>query len=274
MTEEIDVFHDVALKLVKVAGMLIKERINEKKMVETKSCDIDFVTETDKYVEQYLIDGLCIEFADHQFIGEETVSEHGKVELTDAPTWIIDPVDGTLNFVHGFPHSCISVGLFINSEPVVGIVYNPLLDQLFTAKKGQGAYLNGQLIKVSDNIDMSQAIVMFENGTSRDEERYRVLCENHKMLVPIIHGMRALGSAALNMMMVAMGGADAYFEFGIHIWDIAAGELIIKEAGGVVIDPAGGPIDRLSRRVLCASSQELAEQLSQKLVQYYPIPRD
>ena len=89
-----------------------------------------------------------------------------------------------------------------------------------------------------------------------------------------VHRTRALGSAALDMAMVAMGAADAYFEFGIHIWDIAAGELIVTEAGGVVMDPSGGPIDRFSRRVLCASSKELAEQLIQNIVQYHPTPRD
>ncbi|KAK4877753.1 hypothetical protein RN001_010259 [Aquatica leii] len=274
MVSDLDTYYNVALNLTKKAGQLIKERISEKKSVEIKSCDIDFVTETDRQVEQLLIKGLGDNFPEHKFIGEEGVSDGGQCNLTDAPTWIIDPIDGTLNFVHGFPHSCISLGLFINSQPEIGIIYNPMLEQLFTARKDHGAYLNGNPIRVSDHTDLSQAIIMFENGTSRDEERYKILCENHKMLVPIIHGMRSLGSAALNMMMVAMGGADAYFEFGIHIWDIAAGELIIKEAGGVVIDPSGGSVDRMSRRVLCASTQTLADQLSQKLIQYYPTPRD
>lgn len=93
-------------------------------------------------------------------------------------------------------------------------------------------------------------------------------------MICIVHRTRALGSAALDMAMVAMGAADAYFEFGIHIWDIAAGELIVTEAGGVVMDPSGGPVDRFSRRVLCASSKELAEQLIQNIVQYHPTPRD
>lgn len=89
-----------------------------------------------------------------------------------------------------------------------------------------------------------------------------------------VYSIRSLGSAALDIAMVAMGAADAYVEAGIHIWDIAAGELLVKEAGGVVLDPAGGPIDRMSRRILCASSQALAEQLTQKIVQFYPTPRD
>lgn len=217
-----------------------------------------------------LIDGLSKAFPDHKFIGEETVSSGAQCDFTDAPTWIIDPVDGTMNFVHSFPHSCISIALFINKLPVIGIIYNPMLDQLFTARKGKGAYLNGQKITVSGTKALADALIMMEFGTSRDPERRKVILENQQNLMPQVHGLRALGSAALNMAMVACGAADAYFEYGIHIWDIAAGEMIITEAGGVVIDPAGGEIDRLSRRVLAASNQELAEQLAKQLVQFYP----
>jgi myo-inositol-1(or 4)-monophosphatase len=102
--------------------------------------------------------------------------------------------------------------------------------------------------------------------------------KNHEFLYANVifyhYSLRALGSAALDMAMVALGAADAYFEFGIHIWDIAAGELLVTEAGGVIMDPSGSPIDRFSRRVLVASSQALAEQLSEKLIQFYPMPRD
>lgn len=274
MENNVEEFFAVSLELTKKAGTLIRERLSEKKTVETKSCDIDFVTETDKQVEKLLIEGLTEAFPTHQFIGEESVADGAQSSLTDDPTWIIDPVDGTLNFVHGFPHSCISLGLFINKEPQIGIVYNPYLEQLFTAKKSQGAFLNGKRIHVSDTTTLSNALIAFENGTSRDPEKCKVLLENYKTLVPLTHGMRSLGSAALNMTMVAMGGADAYFEYGTHIWDIAAGELIVREAGGVFIDPCGGEIDRMSRRFLCASTASLADELSKNLVQYYPMPRD
>lgn len=274
MEKDIEKFYEVALELVKQAGKLIRDRLNEKKSVEIKSCDIDFVTETDKQVEQLLIDGLSETFPSHKFIGEESVAGGAQCSLSDDPTWIIDPVDGTLNFVHGFPHSCISLGLFIKKEPEIGIIYNPNLEQLFTAKKSQGAFLNGKRIHVSDVTKLSDSLIVFENGTSRDVEKFKVLCENYQTLVPLTQGMRSLGSAALNMTMVAMGGADVYFEYGTHIWDIAAGELIVKEAGGVFIDPCGGDVDRMSRRFLCASTQSLADELSKKLVQYYPLPTD
>ncbi|XP_061725140.1 inositol monophosphatase 1-like, partial [Cydia pomonella] len=179
-------------------------------------------------------------------------------------------VDGTMNFVHGFPHSCISLGLLINKEAVAGIVYNPILEQLFTAKKGKGAFYNGRQIHVSQIKELSKALIMTEAGTSRDPERQKVLFENFKMIITKAHGIRTLGSAALNMCMVALGGADLNFEFGIHVWDIAAGDIIVREAGGVCIDPAGGPFDVLSRRVLCASTEELAQEMAKYLWQFYP----
>lgn len=270
MSGAIDKYFDAGLALVKLSGNLIKEYVTGFKTFETKSCDIDFVTEVDKKVEATLIGGLSKQFSGHKFIGEETISGGGKFELTDDPTWIIDPVDGTMNFVHGFPHSCISLALWINKEPIAGIVYNPLLDQLFTARKGKGAFLNGKQIHCSQAMKLSDALVTTEAGTSRDPEKIKCVIENYATILAKAHGIRGLGSAALNMAMVAMGGADANFEFGIHAWDTAAGALLVLEAGGVVIDPAGGPFDIRARRVLCAATPELAEEISKVLVQYYP----
>lgn len=271
---DVDLYFETVNKLAKNAADLIKERISKSKTVEMKSTDIDLVTETDQQVEKLLIEGLSREFPDHKFIGEESVAGGSQCSFTDAPTWIIDPVDGTLNFVHSFPHSCVSIALFIDKKPEIGLVYNPMMNQYFSARRGKGAFLNGEKITVSNKKKLGEALIMMEFGTSRDADKFKVTIENQKILMPQVHGLRALGSAALDMAMVACGAADAYFEFGIHIWDIAAGELLVTEAGGVIMDPAGGPVDRLSRRVLVASSQELAEQLAAKLVQFHPMPRD
>lgn len=265
---ELDLWYETMLGLIKEAGELILDK-TAGCAYELKSCDVDLVTEIDKGVENLLIRTISVIFPDHKFIGEETVSDGGKCELTDSPTWVIDPVDGTMNLVHGFPHSSISVALLVNKVTELAFVYNPIIGQLFTARKGQGAFLNGKPIHVSKQTKLSKALITFETGTSRDTEKMRVVFENFRILTQKAHGIRCLGSAALNMCMVALGGADANFEFGIHVWDIAAGDLIVREAGGVCIDPAGGPLDLLSRRVLCASSQELANQLVDVLVQWY-----
>ncbi|XP_043463170.1 inositol monophosphatase 1-like [Leptopilina heterotoma] len=266
-----DEYYETVIQLVNEAGMLIKNNINRQKNVLTKSCDVDLVTETDRQVERLLMDGISAKFPDHKFIGEETMAEtNQKIELTVDPTWIIDPVDGTMNFVHKFPHVCISIALLIEKTTEIGIIYNPILDQMFTARKGRGAFLNGKTINVSQETELQSALIMMEMGTSRDPEKTKVLVENITTLTPLIHGTRALGSAALNMCMVAMGGADINYEFGIHAWDIAAGDLIVREAGGVCIDPAGGTFDIMSRRVLCASTMSLAQKIAKILIQYYP----
>lgn len=271
MATDLDKCYEVISASVKHVGEIIKTNIwSAKSSVLSKSSEIDLVTETDQEVEKYLISTLKENFPDHLFIGEESVAGGAKCELTDAPTWIIDPVDGTMNFVHGYPNVCVSVGLVINKEPVIGIIYNPVLGHFFEARKNQGAKLNGKEIHASKEKELSKALLGIEFGTSRDPDRMNNILENVHNLIPKVHGVRASGSAAMNMALVALGSSDAYFEFGIHAWDVAAGDLIVREAGGVVIDPAGGKFDVLSRRVLCAGTKELADELSKILLQFYP----
>ncbi|XP_066957647.1 inositol monophosphatase 1 isoform X2 [Macrobrachium rosenbergii] len=262
--------YKVAMDLVKTAGKLVREAINKKKNVEIKSCAIDLVTESDKAVEKLLISGLSSSFPDHKFIGEESVSAGEKCVFTDAPTWIIDPIDGTMNFVHSFPHTCISVGLWVNKDAELGIVYNPVLEQMFTAIKGEGAFLNGEKLSVSGETELAKSLVFAEMGSSQDAEKMDTVITNLTTLLPKVHGLRGIGSAALDMCYVAAGWGEAYYHFGLCCWDMAAGYLIVREAGGVVYDSAGGPFDLMRRRVLCASTQQLAETLSKILKQYQP----
>ncbi|XP_077302530.1 inositol monophosphatase 1 isoform X2 [Arctopsyche grandis] len=269
----LDEYYDYVFSIVQRCGEISKSTNLEDMDVEFKSCDVDLVTAVDQLVEKTLITEITKKYPEHKFIGEETVSGGGECVLTDEPTWIIDPIDGTMNFVHGFPHYGISVALFMNKEPKIAFVYNPRLGQMFTARKGKGAFLNEQQIFVSKETSMSKALVMSEAGTSRDPDKLKVVFENLINLIPKIHGLRTLGCAALNMCMVALGGADVNYEFGIHAWDIAAGQLLVQEAGGVCIDPSGGSFDVLSRRVLCASTMTLALEIASNLSQYYP-PRD
>lgn len=159
----------------------------ESKTIETKSGEIDLVTETDQEVEKLLINGLSKQFPDHKFIGEESVAAGSQCDLTDDPTWIIDPIDGTMNFVHTFPHCCISIGLFIDQNPQIGIVYNPTLEQLFTAIRGRGAYLNGKRIHVSEQTELSKAMLCFENGSNKEPEKLKALIENYQALLPVVH---------------------------------------------------------------------------------------
>jgi len=231
------------------------------------------VTETDTEVENLLISVLSKEFPNHKFIAEESQSSGKRTELTDDPTWIIDPIDGTMNFVHSFPHACVSIALLIKKTTEIGIIYNPVLQQLFTARKGQGAFYNGNQIWVSGQKDIRKSLLVAE-CTIHGDEKLAVTIDNLEKIFKVAHGFRSLGSSALDMAMVALGAADASYDYGVHAWDMAAADLIVREAGGVVIDPAGGPLDIMSRRVLVASSPELAQEYAKLLTQFYPQPRD
>ncbi|XP_069191103.1 inositol monophosphatase 1 isoform X3 [Procambarus clarkii] len=264
----------VALKLVKEGGNLVRDAIKKTKNVEIKSSVVDLVTESDKAVEKLLITGLSKAFTDHKFIGEESVAAGEKCVLTDEPTWIIDPIDGTMNFVHSFPYTCISVALWVNKEAEIGIVYNPVLEQMFTAIKGQGAFLNDEKISASGETDLGQALVFSEMGTSRDPEKVDTVITNITTLMTKVHGFRDAGSAVLAIMSIAAGWGDVFFQFGLCCWDMAAGCLILREAGGYVCDTEGGPFDLMSRRVLCASTPELAQKIAKLLKQYQPVRDD
>lgn len=266
--------YELVMKLVDQAGELVASRNSQRKTVQIKSHPTDFVTETDQQIEKLFINGILAKFPNHQFIGEEDMSDGKKAILTNSPTWIIDPIDGTMNFVHSFPHSSISIALLVNKVTEIGIVYNPVLGQKFTARRGQGAFYNGRQIHVSDEKDLTKALIMVEFGTNRESEKVKVIMENLNTLVRKAHGLRCLGGAVLNICYVALGAAECAYDFGAHAWDYAASEFIVREAGGITIDPSGGEFDIMSRRLLTANNIEMAKQLSAELIQFYPSPRD
>lgn len=270
MDHDIHAFFESAVVLVKQVGEIVRENICKEKTVDCKDSRVDFVTETDKEVERILINGLQSIYPNHRFIGEESTNENNKVKLTEDPTWIIDPVDGTMNFVHSNPCVGISVGLYINKEPKLGIVYLPVFDYLFTAIENEGAFMNGQNIHVSNVKAFSDALIFIEGGSSRDPEKVQCMVDNFLIVLNEAHGFRSSGSAVYNITMVAKGAADCYIEFGCHAWDMAAGATIIKEAGGVIMDPSGEPFDIMSRRLICASTEELAKEICNKIKQNYP----
>ncbi|KAK0418814.1 hypothetical protein QR680_013786 [Steinernema hermaphroditum] len=265
---EEDRFFNFALELVKKAGRLVRDAFDQPSSnVQTKSSNTDLVTETDQAVEEMLIKGLAAEFPDHKFIGEESVSGGQKIEFTDAPTWIIDPIDGTTNFVHRIPMIAICVGLAIKKQLRAGIVYNPITNELFCAQVGRGAFKNGFPIKSSQTEVISKALICaslgIHNMVTFGEPWLEKALGNHKRQVLAgVRGHRSFGSAAINMVYVAQGSVDAYAEYGIHAWDIAAATVIVREAGGFVIDPNGAELNVMGRKVLCAGTKKLAEELS------------
>jgi len=263
-----DEYFRFALEIVKKAGLLVKDAFAQPSSnVTTKSSATDLVTETDKAVEDLLIKSISNKFPDHQFIGEESVAAGKRSPFTDSPTWIIDPIDGTTNFVHRIPFIAICVGLTIKKQLRAGIVYNPITDELFTAQAGKGAFKNGFPIHVSSTDALNKAVICtslgMHNIPDKGEAWLDVALQNQKKtILSGVRGHRAFGSAAINMVYVAQGSIDAYIEYGLHSWDIAASTLILTEAGGFVMDPTGKDFNLMGRKVLCAGTENLAREIS------------
>eukprot|EP01025_Chloroclados_australasicus_P016298 TRINITY_DN18126_c0_g2_i5.p1 TRINITY_DN18126_c0_g2~~TRINITY_DN18126_c0_g2_i5.p1 ORF type:complete len:317 (+),score=44.56 TRINITY_DN18126_c0_g2_i5:105-953(+) len=253
----------VALEAAKEAGAVIKDAFNGTKNVVHKGA-VDLVTETDKQCEKLVYEKLRDAFPEHKFIGEEGSAEQGFTDtITDSPTWIVDPIDGTTNFVHRYPFVCVSIGLTIHKEPIIGVVYNPILNELFSASKGAGAHLNGDPISVTSEEKMEKALLATELGVSRDQETVEAVYDRIKNLTMNMRSVRCCGSCAMNLCGVACGRLDAFYEIGIGgPWDVAAGALIVTEAGGEVLDPIGGSLNLMSRRVLGANGK-IGKQVAQ-----------
>ncbi|XP_051467106.1 inositol monophosphatase 1 [Apus apus] len=265
---------DYAVTLARKAGEIIRGALKEEISVMTKSSPVDLVTETDQKVETFIISLIKEKYPSHSFIGEESVAAGQGSILTDNPTWIIDPIDGTTNFVHRFPFVAVSIGFVVNKKIEFGIVYSCIEDKMYTARKGKGAFCNGQKLQVSGQEDITKSLLVTELGSNRDPETIKIILSNMERLLSIpIHGIRAVGTAAVNMCLVATGGADAYYEMGIHCWDMAGAGIIITEAGGVLLDVSGGPFDLMSRRIIAASSRAIGERIA-KALQIIPLKRD
>lgn len=270
--EQVCIFEKAGIDLAFRAGYIMQLASGRNVEIGTKLNYTDLVTETDKQVEKLIFDELSKQFPNHKFVGEETTN--GKIELTNDPTWIVDPIDGTMNFVHTFPYCCVSIGLLINKEMTLGIVYSPFLNRLYTARKGKGAYCNGKPIKTRPCPSIRSSLLISEYGSQRFGPYREGYIKNIETFINNCSGIRALGSAALNLAAVAEGSADAYFEFGIHCWDMAAGALIVMEAGGTVVDTTGGPFKLMSRRILATGCQNLAQEYSKNLVAQLEFEED
>ncbi|XP_057291794.1 inositol monophosphatase 1-like [Hydractinia symbiolongicarpus] len=265
-----------AINTAKCAGKIVEENYYKVKSYAGKGDITDLVTETDEAVEKFIFDSLRKEFPTHHFIGEESVSSGNSAKLTTEPTWIVDPIDGTANFIHRFPYVAVSIALVINKKPEVGLVYAPILKDFYVAVRGEGAYLNGERLRIENPVSsLATAVVATEWGANRDPERVRQVGKNFIDVVTEhgIHAIRSTGSAALNACLVSCGSVDLYFEFGPHCWDVAAGCLVVEEAGGCNATTKGEEFDLMGRTFIFASSKKLIGELVPTLTQI-PTPRD
>ena len=192
----------------------------------------DFVTASDKKVEKILIDELQKARPNYSILSEEV----GEINNDESFKWIIDPIDGTANFMHGIPHFAISIGLEHNKEIICGIIYDPIKDEMFLAEKGNGSYLNNQRMRVSSRSKLKDCII-FTGGPKRESKDIDLALAEYKNFSSKIHiPIRKLGSASLDIAYVAAGRCDGFFQRNLKYWDIAAGIVLVKEAGGFVTD--------------------------------------
>ncbi|XP_043475395.1 inositol-phosphate phosphatase-like [Leptopilina heterotoma] len=258
--KDIEEYFEIAKELTLKAGEVIKTAFNTEKSFQLKTRINDLITEYDKRVEDILIGELSKKFPNHKFIGEESVDE--IPELTNDPTWIIDPIDGTTNFVHSYPESCISLALTISKELVIGIIYNPVNGDLYTAQKNKGSFLNGNKIKTSSTTELTTSLVSTDPGLFHEGLKNRDLyVERLKAFATSTHGIRSNGSAALTLAYVARGIVDIYQMQLLKPWDVAAGTLILQEAGGVITDQKGQPFNIMQSQLglLATSNHQLHE---------------
>ncbi|KAJ6035243.1 uncharacterized protein N7446_009999 [Penicillium canescens] len=245
-TPNLSEIHDYLIELAFKAGDIINNALPETSGTGAKKNSADLVTEYDRAVENMISTSLQTKYPNYTFHGEETYDP--SKPLTDAPTFIVDPIDGTINFIHNFPFACVSLGFAVNRIPVVGVVYNPSTKTLYSAIKGQGAFVNRttQLPLRGSNVEpltgLSNALVAIEWGSDRSGGNFDTKVKTFEKLArsrddggAMVRSFRSLGSAALNLCAVAEGTVDLYWEGGCWAWDVCAGWVILSEAGGRMV---------------------------------------
>ncbi len=248
---ETDKILQLAVRLAHEAGKIQRERYETDIAIRTKSAAIDLVTEVDEACEQLMVETLGRERPNDAILAEEG---GGADREGAAWRWIIDPLDGTTNYAHGYPRFCVSIGVEHHDERSVGVVYDPLLDELYSAVRGRGASCNGRPIRVSAESELGNALL----ATGFAYDVHRSLEDNLNHFAHVMKQARAVrrdGSAALDLCYVAAGRFDGFWEMKLHAWDVAAGLLIVEEAGGRISDMAGGPADRSGQRTVASNGR-------------------
>ncbi len=240
---------NTAVRAARNAGNLIKRYVDRTDLLKvSQKQPNDFVTEVDKLSEQEIIGTLSEAYPDHAFYAEESGQHNTGDE--DRPMWIIDPLDGTTNFIHGIPQFAISIGMQAAGHLQVGVIYDPVHDELFTATRGDGAKLNNRRLRINPDTRLQGSLI----ATGFPYYQYHYLDHYLAILREVItktSGVRRPGSAALDLAYTAAGRFDGFWEFNLQAWDIAAGTLLIQEAGGIVTDTDGGHDYLKTGNMLC-----------------------
>jgi myo-inositol-1(or 4)-monophosphatase len=244
---------EAASEIAREAGALLVNHFEGRVAIELKG-DFDLVTEADRASEKLVIERLRTYFPSHSIVAEEGGGFQGSSDYR----WYVDPLDGTTNFAHNFPMFNVTLGLECAGEMVAGVIYDPLRQEMFTAERGGGAYLNHRRIRVSDVRRLEDSLAC--TGFPNHKRRGNLNIHFYYQLAMASHGVRRTGSAALDLAYVACGRLDLFWEFGLHTWDMAAGTLLVREAGGKVSDMNGDPLNISSSPHLLADNGALHAQ--------------
>jgi myo-inositol-1(or 4)-monophosphatase len=268
-------FTAVAVNCAAKAGEWIKSKLGDIRHIHKKSSSRDLVTEVDKGAETLIRNLIMTHFPHHSFLGEEgaepgpEASAKALRDYKDAEyLWIVDPINGTTNYIHGFPFFSISIALAHKGEVIVGVVYDPSRDEIFVGEKGKGAYVRGVTTKVSEEKVLDESLLATGFPTDRDVNLSTNMAALNA-LVPKVRNIRAGGSAALHLAYVAAGRLSGYWEVGLNAWDLAAGVLLVQESGGKVTDTEGRPY-HLGTRHVAATNRHIHDELLDMLKRHEP----
>jgi myo-inositol-1(or 4)-monophosphatase len=245
----VEEFESAARLAAARAGAIVRERWQSGGSVEIKSTSIDLVTEVDRACEAAILETLTSRFPTHSFLAEES-GGRGDGEFR----WLIDPLDGTTNFAHGYPQTAVSIALTRGGQTLLGVVYDPLREELFLARKGEGARLNDRPLRVSaaERLATSLLATGFPYDRREHADFYLAFFKTFMMRT---QGIRRAGSAALDLCWVAAGRVDGFWEWKLKPWDTAAGALMVEEAGGRVTDFEGAPFDPFGEQTLATNGR-------------------
>jgi myo-inositol-1(or 4)-monophosphatase len=245
---------ETAVEIAREAGALLSHYFERRVAFETKG-EFDLVTEADRASEKLVVERLRTHFPSHAIVAEEGGGHASPSEYC----WFVDPLDGTTNFAHGFPTFNVTLGLARAGEMIAGVVYDPTRQEMFSAERGGGAYLNNRRIRVSGARKVSESLA--STGFPSRKRHHNINIHFYYQLAMASHGVRRTGSAAVDLAYVAAGRLDYFWEFGLKPWDMAAGTLLVQEAGGRVTDMKGDPLSVTTSDHLLADNGVLHDEV-------------
>jgi len=255
---------ETAQRAAQEAGTILKHYFEEGFNIRLKGT-ADLVTDADVAAEQKVAEIILADFPEHSILGEEGHT----ADVASEHLWIVDPLDGTTNFAHGFPHFAVSIAYYHQGQPECGVVWNPIRDDLYTAVRGGGAFHNGRPMRVAEGKSMSDVLIGVGFYYDRGEMMQGTLSAIRDCFGQKIHGIRRCGTASLDLAHVAGGLWGGYFEYELNAWDFAAGRLLVEEAGGVVTNCSGDPLP-IGRTSVLAGAKCIAGDLTEITRRYLP----